>query len=229
MMDIVDPESSRQGDPGVPSELKATRMSGTADPEAAIREKPLAPATLRELSARSNLQGALRTLSHYGAVVVTGGLIAVVSASHGLAWALPLMALQGYFVAFLFMAVHETAHKTAFESRTLNLVIGHLSAFIIMLSTPGMSLRYGTMPMLAVVDTRLPAMVQGSATTRPIFSARTLMSARLPTSACSTANSSPPKRDTRSVSRTQALSRSAMTRSSSSPIGWPRVSLTSLK
>ena len=39
--------------------------------------------------------------------------------------------MQGYFVAFLFMAVHETAHKTAFRSRGLNLAVGHLSAFMI--------------------------------------------------------------------------------------------------
>ena len=32
-------------------------------------------------------------------------------------WALPLIVVQGYFVAFLFMVVHETAHKTAFRSR----------------------------------------------------------------------------------------------------------------
>ena len=35
------------------------------------------------------------------------------------------MAVQGYFVAFLFMAVHETAHKTAFRSRGLNLAVGY--------------------------------------------------------------------------------------------------------
>lgn len=104
-----------------------------ANPQAPDREKPLAPAMLRELSARSDRQGALRAISHYGAVIVTGGLIAVVAGSRGLAWALPLMALQGYFVAFLFMAVHETAHKTAFASRRLNLAIGHLSSFIILL------------------------------------------------------------------------------------------------
>jgi fatty acid desaturase len=39
--------------------------------------------------------------------------------------------VQGYVVAFLFMAVHETAHKTAFRSRNLNLVVGYLSAFLI--------------------------------------------------------------------------------------------------
>jgi fatty acid desaturase len=53
------------------------------------------------------------------------------SSRYGVAWALPLMAMQGYFVAFLFMAVHETAHKTAFLNRTLNLAVGHLSGFAI--------------------------------------------------------------------------------------------------
>ena len=46
-------------------------------------------------------------------------------------WALPLIVAQSYFVAFLFMVVHETAHKTAFRSRALNLAVGHLSSFAI--------------------------------------------------------------------------------------------------
>jgi len=63
--------------------------------------------------------------------VLVGALIWIVSSRHGLLWALPLVVLQGYLVAFLFMAVHETAHKTAFKSRGFNLVVGNLSAFII--------------------------------------------------------------------------------------------------
>ena len=108
-------------------------MSATLDAEAQLRGKPLAPATLRELSVRSNLQGAIRSASHYAAVIVTGSLIWLVSSRYGLAPALPLIALQGYFVAFLFMAVHETAHKTAFAGRALNLIVGNLSSFIILL------------------------------------------------------------------------------------------------
>ncbi len=86
---------------------------------------------LRELSARSNFQGAARSLCHYGVVILVGSLIWKVSSSYGILWALPLIVVQGYFVAFLFMAVHETAHKTAFKSRSLNLAVGYLSAFII--------------------------------------------------------------------------------------------------
>ncbi len=108
-------------------------MSTAAIPDANHRTKPLDPAMLRELSARSNLPGAVRTLSHYGAVTIFVVLIWWVSSTYGLAWALPLIAAQGYFVAFLFMAVHETAHKTAFRNRALNLAVGHLSAFTIAL------------------------------------------------------------------------------------------------
>ncbi|UPJ43069.1 fatty acid desaturase [Bradyrhizobium sp. 40] len=99
--------------------------------ESGHRLKPLAPAMLRELSVRSNLRGAVQSLGHYGVILLVGGLIWMVASRHGVLWALPLMAVQGYLVAFLFMAVHETAHKTAFKSRGLNLVVGYLSGFII--------------------------------------------------------------------------------------------------
>jgi fatty acid desaturase len=95
--------------------------------------RPLSPAQLRELSIRSDLQGFVRTASHYGVIAILAALIWVVSSRYGVGWALPLIAVQGYFVAFLFMAVHETAHKTAFQNRMLNLAVGHLSSFAIAL------------------------------------------------------------------------------------------------
>ena len=106
-------------------------MSTTAISETNRRLKPLSPAMLRELSVRSDLQGAVRSFGHYAAVVLIGALIWQVASTHGVISALPLMVVQGYVVAFLFMAVHETAHKTAFRSRRLNLAVGYLSAFII--------------------------------------------------------------------------------------------------
>jgi fatty acid desaturase len=106
-------------------------MSDATVSDSGHRLKPLAPAMLRELSVRSNLRGAVQSLGHYGMVVLVGALIWRVSTTWGVLWALPLMAVQGYLVAFLFMAVHETAHKTAFKSRGLNLVVGYLSGFII--------------------------------------------------------------------------------------------------
>jgi fatty acid desaturase len=106
-------------------------MSTTATPDANDRQKPLSPAMLRELSVRSDVQGAVRTASHFGAVATIGALIWLLSSRYGLASALPLILVQAYLVAFLFMAMHETAHKTAFRSRALNLAVGHLSAFMI--------------------------------------------------------------------------------------------------
>ncbi|WP_315744587.1 fatty acid desaturase [Bradyrhizobium sp. SZCCHNR1075] len=97
------------------------------------RPKPLTPAMLRELSARSDLHGALRAFGHYAAIAATGALIWLASSRFGVIWALPLMFVQGFFVAFLFMAVHETAHKTAFRSRALNILVGYVSAFVIAL------------------------------------------------------------------------------------------------
>lgn len=106
-------------------------MSDATVSEPGHRLKPLTPAMLRELSVRSDLKGAVQSLGHYAAIVLVGALIWMVMSRQGVVWALPLMVLQGYFVAFLFMAVHETVHKTAFKSRGPNLVVGHLSAFII--------------------------------------------------------------------------------------------------
>lgn len=106
-------------------------MTDATVSEPGHRLKPLTPAMLRELSVRSDLRGAARSLCHYAVIVLFGSLIWKVSSSYGVLWALPLMAIQGYFVAFLFMALHETAHKTAFRSRGLNLAVGYLSGFII--------------------------------------------------------------------------------------------------
>jgi fatty acid desaturase len=108
-------------------------MSLPVSSDAKSKPSPLDPETLRALSARSDVRGAVRTVGHYAAVVVFGALILHIASTFGPAWALPLIAAQGFFVAFLFMAVHETAHKTAFRSRALNLAVGNLSAFAIAL------------------------------------------------------------------------------------------------
>ena len=106
-------------------------MNTASSAEPKLRDNPLSPGMLRELSARSDARGAIRTVSHYGAVAILGTLIWLVSSTWGLAWALLLIPAQAYLVAFLFMPMHETAHKTAFRSRALNLAVGHLSAFMI--------------------------------------------------------------------------------------------------
>lgn len=95
--------------------------------------RALTPAQLKELSIRANLPGAFRALSHFGAIALVGAAIWQVETRYGVAWSIPLMLLQGYLVAFLFMAVHEAAHKTVFTSRRLNEVLGHVSSLMIAL------------------------------------------------------------------------------------------------
>ena len=64
----------------------------------ATGEKPLTSAQLRELSARSNLQGIIRAVSHYGAIAVVGTLIWLVSSTYGIAWALPQPSNRTVFI-----------------------------------------------------------------------------------------------------------------------------------
>ena len=97
-----------------------------------IEARALTPAQLKELSVRSNAPGALRALSHFGAILLTGTLLWMVLTRYGVLFALPLIIAQGFLVAFLFMPVHEAAHKTVFRTRWLNTALGHLSSLIIM-------------------------------------------------------------------------------------------------
>jgi fatty acid desaturase len=101
---------------------------------ATLRAEPvISPAELRVLSVRSDMRGAVRFAGHAVAVIGCGTLIWWVHARFGLPWALPLIMLQSLLVAFLFMPLHETAHKTAFRNNTANLVVGHFCGFVIML------------------------------------------------------------------------------------------------
>ena len=85
---------------------------------------------LKALAVRSDAAGTRRALGHLGAIVLGG--IALWHAL-GTVWAVPITLLQGYFIAFLFTAVHETAHQTAFKTRAGNYLVGHLAAFAIFL------------------------------------------------------------------------------------------------
>ncbi len=93
--------------------------------------RALTPAQLKELSVRANAPGLIRAVSHYAAIALVGAAIWHVIGSYGLLWALPLIVLQGVLVAFLFMAVHESAHKTVFKSRAMNEILGHVSSVTI--------------------------------------------------------------------------------------------------
>ncbi len=73
--------------------------------------------TLRRLSRRSNARGFLQLAAHGLLLGVTG---AGVWASRGSLWFLPAIVLYGAVLSFLFCALHETVHRTAFASRPVN-------------------------------------------------------------------------------------------------------------
>jgi len=95
--------------------------------------RALSPEQLRQLSVRSDRPGLIRAVIHVGAVIVAGALIWAVVVRFGILAALPLMIVQGVLVAFLFMPLHECAHKTVFRSRLANVVLGQLCGFLILL------------------------------------------------------------------------------------------------
>lgn len=98
-----------------------------------IEQRVLTPIQLRELSARSNAPGLVRAITHYGAIALVGTAIWQATIVYGALFAVPLMIVQGYLIAFLFMAVHEAAHKTVFTTRPMNAALGHLSSLLIVL------------------------------------------------------------------------------------------------
>lgn len=96
-----------------------------------IRADTLTPAHLRALSEQEDRAGAIRAATHWGAVLTVGFLIWRVRTDLGLLWAFPLMVVQGLLVAFLFCALHECTHKTAFRSKWLNVLVGYPSGLAI--------------------------------------------------------------------------------------------------
>ncbi|HPU53360.1 MAG TPA: fatty acid desaturase [Burkholderiaceae bacterium] len=85
---------------------------------------------LRELSARRDGPGLRRAAAHLGAVVL--GMAAIAQAGFTW-WVVPLILLTGWPMAFLFNAMHECAHQTAFRTRGFNLALGHAAGLFIML------------------------------------------------------------------------------------------------
>ncbi|CAN5250954.1 fatty acid desaturase [soil metagenome] len=97
-----------------------------------IEGRALTPVQLKELSVRANSPGLVRAISHFAAITLVATAIWQVTTRHGPLPAAPLILLQGFFVAFLFMAVHEAAHKTVFRGRAGNEVLGHVASLMIM-------------------------------------------------------------------------------------------------
>lgn len=87
------------------------------------------PADERQrLMRRSDRPGLVQLALHGGGILGLGGLIAAQVPG----WP-ALMAVQGVLIVFLFTALHETIHRTAFATRWLNDAVAHVSGFLIAL------------------------------------------------------------------------------------------------
>ena len=85
----------------------------------------LSPSQREELLQRSNAPGLARLTGHLGAIVLLGAAI-VLRVPY---WPV-LIAPQGILIAFLFAALHESVHRTAFRSDALNRVAANIGGFL---------------------------------------------------------------------------------------------------
>jgi fatty acid desaturase len=86
--------------------------------------------TIQRLSRRSNARGVLQLSAH---VALLGGSGALVWASRGSYWLLPAIVLHGVVLTFLFCALHETVHRTAFASGWANDAVASLCGTLLLL------------------------------------------------------------------------------------------------
>ena len=85
----------------------------------------LGKARVAELAALSNGPGLTRLAIHLGMLGLTGW---AVLAAEGL-WRLPLQVAHGVVLVFLFTALHESIHRTAFRSPWLNDLVAAVTGF----------------------------------------------------------------------------------------------------
>src|SRR5581483_12095357 len=92
--------------------------------------KGLARDALRRLSRRSDSRGLLQLGVHIALMCGTGF---IVWTSRGHPWLAIALVLQGIVLCFLFCALHESIHRTAFASRWLNDSVAWICGALLML------------------------------------------------------------------------------------------------
>ena len=86
--------------------------------------------TVRQLSQRSDARGLLQLGVHVCLLLATGLLV---WASRGHPWLVPAMVLHGIVLNFLFCALHECIHRTAFASPWANDVVASVCGALLLL------------------------------------------------------------------------------------------------
>jgi fatty acid desaturase len=96
--------------------------------EVFVRKDIIDAAVLRDLCTPSNLAGAVQTVTHLGALGITGTLLWW---SRDTPWIVLLFMLHGALLNFLYAGQHELSHWTVFRTRWLNEWVGRLFGFIV--------------------------------------------------------------------------------------------------
>jgi fatty acid desaturase len=91
------------------------------------RRRIVEPPRLRALAQRSDLRGWAQTLSHFGAICLTGAALWV---TWGSLLAIPLFMVHGALISFTYAAQHELSHGAVFKTKWLNEWVGRFVAFI---------------------------------------------------------------------------------------------------
>lgn len=93
-----------------------------------VRRDVIDGAKLRGLCVASDRAGAIQTLSHIGAIAVTGTALWL---TRGTGWAVPVFAMHGVLLNFLYAGQHELSHWTVFRTGWLNEWVGRLFGFVL--------------------------------------------------------------------------------------------------
>jgi fatty acid desaturase len=110
------------------SDMECAAAAGGA--AATDRVQAIDRETLRALSRRSDALG-LRQLSFHALLIGTTAWL--VFASRGRLWLVPAMLIHGIALDFLFCALHESVHRTAFASRRLNDTVAWVAGAMLIL------------------------------------------------------------------------------------------------
>ena len=81
--------------------------------EVFVRRDVIDASKLRSLCVASNREGAVQTLSHAGAIGVTGTLLWL---TRGSVLAVPVFLIHGVLLNFLYAGQHELSHWTVFRT-----------------------------------------------------------------------------------------------------------------
>ncbi|MEO0818800.1 MAG: fatty acid desaturase [Pseudomonadota bacterium] len=93
------------------------------------RRRLLEPAALRALMQRSDFRGALQLGSHIAALALSGTALWL---TWGSWWAVPVFAIHGVLLNFLYAGQHELSHGTVFRTKWPNTLFGRIIGFLML-------------------------------------------------------------------------------------------------